>query len=220
MLITFSGLDGAGKSTLIRSLKMALEARNTAVVVCHMNHDIGVYAAGQAIRDRLFRSRRATRVVPAGGAQRNGETRELRSTWQRLRYFILWNKPGRRLLYPLDLLIFALFRLYVERLRRSVLIMDRYFYDTLVDVAGPHSWGWVRLLARITPTPNVAVLLDTSPEVAYARKGEHSVGYLARRAVAYKRVFGWVPSALVIGNSDPARTAQELTRILTTKQSR
>jgi thymidylate kinase len=213
MLITFSGLDGAGKSTLIASLRTALEARNTAVVVCHMNHDIGVYAAGQALRNRLFGPRRARRIAAdpsAGTHSLRSETRTLRSAWQRLRYAILWNKPGRRLIYLADLVIFAVFRLYIERLLGRVLIMDRYFYDTLVDVAGPFSWGWARFLASITPTPNLAVLLDVSPELAYTRKGEHSVNYLARRALAYRRVFDWVPSAVIIENGDLARTSDRL----------
>ena len=36
MLITFSGLDGAGKSTLIAWLKDTLERRNRRVAVFHM----------------------------------------------------------------------------------------------------------------------------------------------------------------------------------------
>ncbi len=208
MLITFSGLDGSGKSTLVGGLRAALEARHTPVVVRHMNHDIGAYAAAQALRDRVFGRRRSPDRV------RGAAHPPPRSGWRRLRYAILWNKPWRRLVYLADLLLFAVFRLYVERVRRRVLIMDRYFYDTLVDVTGPRSWGWARLLERLTPTPNLAVLLDTSPEVAFARKGEHSVEYLARRSQAYRRVFAWVPSAVVVDNADANRAARDLARMV------
>ena len=45
MLITFSGLDGSGKSTLVDYLKDSLELENRKVAVAHMNYDLGVYSA-------------------------------------------------------------------------------------------------------------------------------------------------------------------------------
>ncbi|MCA1605777.1 MAG: hypothetical protein LC775_09960, partial [Acidobacteria bacterium] len=43
MLITFSGLDGSGKSTLVEYLRESLEQENQEVVVSHMNYDLGLY---------------------------------------------------------------------------------------------------------------------------------------------------------------------------------
>src|ERR1041384_6318799 len=43
MLITFSGLDGSGKSTLIACLKENLERDHQRVAVSHMNYDVGIY---------------------------------------------------------------------------------------------------------------------------------------------------------------------------------
>jgi hypothetical protein len=213
MLITFSGLDGSGKSTLIDRLKSALEAANQSVVVCHMTYDVGLMAAAMAVRNRLRPRSRGGRHAPPI------EARHLDSRWKRLRYALVWNKSARRIIYLVDLGIFAVFRFYVERVRGRVLIMDRYFYDTLVDVAGPQSWGWARALSWITPTPHLPVLLDTSPEVAFARKSEYSIDYLARRAVAYRRVFGWVPSAVVIDNVDLPRTMGELGRLVAERRT-
>src|SRR3989440_5359196 len=53
MLITFSGLDGAGKSTLVRWLQQTLERQNRRVGVFHMNDHVGVYAYLRRLRDRL-----------------------------------------------------------------------------------------------------------------------------------------------------------------------
>ena len=118
MLITLSGLDGAGKSTLTRWLKATLDARRHPAVVLHMHDDVGVYATLRALRDRLM-----------GGAARRG-----RKPFSAARQALVWNRTLRRLIYPLDLVVFLAFRLVVEILQRRVLIMDRYFYDTLVDV--------------------------------------------------------------------------------------
>src|SRR5207247_10946062 len=53
MLITLSGLDGAGKSTLIASLRTALEERQRPVAVLHLDDEVGVYAYARMVRDRL-----------------------------------------------------------------------------------------------------------------------------------------------------------------------
>ena len=172
MLITFSGLDGAGKSTLTRLLKERLEREGAAVTVAHMYRDVGVYAFCKSALERLTRRRGA------------------RGVWGGVARGLAWNKALRVAAYPLDLLLFLAYRLYVERLRGRVLIMDRYFYDTLVDVsAGGRAGRAARLLARLTPLPSVPVLLDISAGQAFARKGEHTVAYLERRREAYVRVF-------------------------------
>ena len=210
MLITFSGLDGAGKSTLIAWLKETLEQRNRRVAVFHMNDHVGAYAYLRAVRDRLFggppRGFAAPDDRPAhggpDGATQGAVRPSLRERLWRIRIAILWNKPLRRLLYLFDLSVFWIYRLRIEKLKRRILIMDRYFYDTLVDVADGRHWFWIRLLERITPTPEVPVLLDISPEESYSRKGEYSVEYLRARWVAYKTVFPWVRSAITLPNRD------------------
>src|SRR5205823_11253430 len=53
MLITFSGLDGAGKSTLVRWLQQTLEREHRRVVVFHMNDHVGVYAYLRRLRNQL-----------------------------------------------------------------------------------------------------------------------------------------------------------------------
>jgi len=120
----------------------------------------------------------------------------------RLRIAIVWSKPLRRLLYALDLLVFWGYRLYLEKGKRQILIMDRYFYDTLVDVSDGRNWFWIRVLQRITPTPEVPVFLDIGPEESFRRKGEYSVPYLRKRWDAYKTVFPWVRSGVTLANGD------------------
>jgi len=225
MLITFSGLDGSGKSTLIAWLKAELERRNRPVTVLHMADDVGVYACLRSGRERLKRlAGRGNGAAPerprwAGPAPASG----LRGLARKGRDAILWSKSLRRALYPVDLAIFLAIRLFVEKVRRRILVTDRYFYDTLVDVAiderGGGSGGdaggpslWVRLLERLTPVPDVPVFLDVSPEESYARKAEYSVAYLARRSASYRAVAHLVPSALVLANTDLATTQRALER--------
>jgi thymidylate kinase len=130
----------------------------------------------------------------------------------RIRDAVVWSKPLRRLLYPVDLAIFLAIRFYVATVRRRVLLTDRYFYDMLVDVTDDGRGFWVRLLERLTPEPDIAVFLEVSPEESYARKGEYSVAYLARRSAAYRRIAPLVPSAVVLPNADLDTTCRALER--------
>ena len=74
---------------------------------------------------------------------------------RRVRNAVVWNKPLRRFIHPADLLVFLCYRLYLEKVEQRVLIADRYFYDTLVDVSDGRRWFWIRLLKWLTPTPHV-----------------------------------------------------------------
>jgi thymidylate kinase len=208
MLITLSGLDGAGKSTLIELLKKSLEQRNKRVAVLHMDHQIGLYAYLQSIRRLIFSSIRDANGQPTkkGEYLNCTERREdswLRSAISRGKYTLLWNKPLRRGVYLVDLAIFLFYRLYIEKLKKQILIMDRYFYDRLVDVAGPQrGWPFIRFLALLTPTPTLPVYLDISPEEAYARKREFSVAYLRCRQASYRKVFPLVRSSVVLTSGE------------------
>jgi hypothetical protein len=203
VLITFSGLDGAGKSTLINWLKGSLEEQSHRVAVLHMNDHIGLYAYVRFFRDRLFGSREEREPPPRGAPGGNSKPPEgARARYWRIRDAIVWSKLLRRLIYPLDLVVFQFYRLYQERYRGRILIMDRYFYDTLVDVWDARFRFWIRTLERITPEPDVPVFLELQPEVAHARKAEHSVDWLRNRSKAYGIVRPWVRASVAIPNAD------------------
>jgi thymidylate kinase len=216
MLITFSGLDGSGKSTLIAGLKQALEQRNKRVAVFHMYYDVGLLAGLRYIWKKVGGEKEKLSEKSEAHSPRepadDGRTATLLS---RVRYMIGWNKSLRLFIYPFDLLIFLFYRLYIEKVRRQILIMDRYFYDTLVDVAEGRRWYGVRVLSRLTPTPSLPVLVDISPEEAFSRKGEHSVAYLSRRRLSYQKLFPKGEGAIVLaGGDDINDTRRRLEKIV------
>lgn len=218
VLITFSGLDGAGKSTLIEFLTAALEGRRQPVTVLHLNDQVGVYAFLRGLRNRVRGAPEAELVPgapdPKSQKLQRAAPRGLRGALSRLRTALLWNKGLRRLLYPLDLAIFVCYRAYLERARGRVLIMDRYFYDTLVDLTSGRPGPWTRLLERLTPRPTVPVFLDITPEESFRRKREFTIEYLSRRADAYRRVFDRVPNAVRLRNDNLERTKAALLKAI------
>ena len=217
MLITFSGLDGAGKSTLIEWLRTALEEQQQRVVVLHLEHDLGVYAYARWLRDgleHLVRGGPSNGTAARGAASIAGPQGGVAMLGRRIRDALVWSKIIRRLIYPVDVLVFLCYRAYIEGIQRRILIMDRYFYDILVDVSSGRRWGWIRLLKLITPTPTLPLLLDIGPEEAYARKGEYSVEYLQNRWAAYREVFPWVRAGVRLRNDDPAAARTALRQIV------
>ena len=223
MLITFSGLDGAGKSTLIAFLQHELECANRPTVVFHMNDHVGLYAYLRMARNSFgggspnpapaeWTGARAREAAETG--VRHSLPQRVRRACVRLRNRLVWSKRLRRLLYPLDLLVFLGYRAYVEQLRGRVLVMDRYFYDTLVDVADGRRWRWLRMLEQLTPTPDLALYLDIEPETAFARKGEYTVEYLRRRRQLYRTVFPWVPSHVSLPATDLETAQATLRRVV------
>ena len=195
MLITFSGLDGSGKSTLVDYLKESLEKENRKVAVSHMNYDIGLYSALRLLKTKVLRSNKETQSHAPREAAHAGK---FRNRTAKLRYKLVWNKGLRFMVYPIDVLIFLCYRFYVEKVNRQVLIMDRYFYDTLVDVTGGRRSYRFRFLSWLTPTPTLPVYLDISPEKAFARKNEYSVDYLNRRRLSYHKLISALPEMLVL----------------------
>jgi len=203
MLITLSGLDGAGKSTLIEWLRRALESNGHPVTVLHMNDDVGLYAYLRRVRDVLVGSR--GRAVSRPAVPRG-----------RLRNAVVWSRTLRWFVYPVDLLIFALHRIYVEKLTKRILLMDRYFYDTLVDLSRRSERG-NRVLQALTPVPDVAVLVDVPPEQAFLRKPEYSLEYLSARWPAYQSVFSRVPGSVRVPNVEPEPARRMLWRVVTAR---
>ena len=218
MLITLSGLDGAGKSTLIDWLKTTLEGEQRRVSVLHINTHVGLYAYLRFFRDRGLRllhghnGRQAPAPAPATPPRHDpGRLRE--ALW-RVRDALIWSKLLRQLIYPIDLMLFLGYRLYVEKLRKRILIMDRYFYDSLVDVANGRNWTSLRLLERITPLPDVAFLMDVPPERAFGRKREKPYEYLERRWRAYHILFPWVRTSVMLPNHDLETAKATLYRVV------
>jgi thymidylate kinase len=201
MLITFSGLDGSGKSTLVAYLKASLEQEQRKVAVSHMNYDVGLYSLLRLLVKRKTATNKEDSKEQAAqthAPRHRAFENNFQTRTAKLRYMLVWNKGLRFLIYPLDVLIFLIYRLYVEKMNQQVLIMDRYFYDTLVDITGARRSLQTRLLAWITPTPNLSIYLDCNPENAFVRKSEYSVDYLSRRRLSYLKLISDLPRVLVL----------------------
>ena len=181
LLISFSGLDGSGKSTQIENLRSALHAAgiNTQLLAFWDNVVVGVkYREGFV--HKVYKSERG---IGAPGKPVNRRDKNMRG----------WHLTfARHFLYLVDAINL---RRVVARAARSqaagsgpgVIILDRYIYDELsnLNLRNPLTRAFVRTVQRLVPKPDIAYLLDADPEAAHARKPEYPVEFMRKCRRAY-----------------------------------
>lgn len=177
MLISFSGLDGSGKSTQIENLRLALNSAgmNTRLLAFWDNVVVGVkYREGFV--HKVYKSEKG---IGAPGQPVNRRDKNMRG-----RHLTL----ARHFLYLMDALNL---RRVVARERRKagvdVVILDRYIYDELsnLNLQNALSRSFIRMVQSIVPKPDVAFLLDADPVAAYARKPEYPLEFMKKCRRAY-----------------------------------
>ncbi|MGI9101295.1 MAG: dTMP kinase [Terriglobales bacterium] len=176
-LISFSGMDGAGKSTQIENLRRALEARGLRTGLLAFWDDVVVLARyREGFVHKVFKSERG---IGAPGKPVNRRDKNVRGWYVSL---------ARHGMYFMDAL--NLRRVLAGARGAEVIIMDRYIHDELANLplANPLTRAFVRFVAAIAPRPDVAYVLDADPEAARERKPEYPLEYLHICRHSYHRL--------------------------------
>ncbi|MGC2694811.1 MAG: thymidylate kinase [Candidatus Angelobacter sp.] len=190
MLISFSGVDGSGKSTQIDSLRSALHAAGlkTTLLAFWDNVVVGVkYREGFV--HKVYKSERG---IGAPGKPVNRRDKNMRG----------WHLTlARHFLYLLDAV--NLCRVVASAKRQSgadVVILDRYIYDELsnLNLNNSLSRAFVKFVHGFVPRPDVAYLLDADPVAAYARKPEYPLEFMKKCRRAYFDLAGILRTMAVI----------------------
>jgi thymidylate kinase len=176
VLISFSGLDGSGKSTQIEQLRSTLHNAGLRTRTLAFWDDVVV---GVKYREgfvhKVYKSERG---VGEPGKPVNRRDKNMRG----------WHLTlVRHFLYLADAI--NLCRVLSSERQRAgdVIILDRYIYDELanLDLRNSLSRAFVRAITKLVPQPDLALLLDADPVAAYQRKPEYPLDFMQHCRKAY-----------------------------------
>ena len=168
-LISFSGLDGAGKTTQIENLRAHLENRGLrSELLAFWDNVVVLSRYREGFVHKVFKSERG---IGAPGKPVNRRDKNVRG------WHVNFARHGLYLLDALNL------RRVLARARSGgaeVIILDRYIHDELANLPLENSLtrAFVRFVAALAPKPDVAYMLDADPVAARERKPEYPLDFL------------------------------------------
>lgn len=174
--VSFSGIDGAGKSTQIANLRGRLQGAGLRVELVTFWDDVARLkrireGAGHAI----FKGEKG---VGSPEKPINRRDKNVRS----------WPMSVVRLgLYFLDALSLRAAVAKALGSGADFVICDRYIYDELanLNLANPAARAYVRMIMKVVPRPDVSYFLDADPVAARARKPEYPLDFLFISRASY-----------------------------------
>lgn len=201
ILISFSGIDGAGKSTQIERFSAHLQGSGFSARVYQFWNNIATLTHLRESGARaLFRGDTGVGTPSAPVNRRDKNVQSWPMTCVRL------------CTYLADAVSTSIL---VKRALRSgvdVLIMDRYIYDELANLRleSPLLRAYARLITAIVPKPDVAFILDAEPADARARKPEYPLDFLYRSRQSYLQLSDLIGDLTVIAPSSMQQTEREI----------
>jgi thymidylate kinase len=197
--VVLLGPDGVGKSTLMEALRRELAGAFSGVSLQTVPPSL------KQLRDGTYRVRAMDHSQGSSTRPHALPDHSLGLSLLKLAYWLLYY------------LVVYQFTVRPALARGRLVLHHRYLVDALVDprryrYAGP---GWLlRLMWRVTPKPDLIIILDAPPEVIRARKRELPLEEIGRQRAAYRALADTLPNGRILDAARPIdRTVAEATEI-------
>lgn len=201
--VSFSGIDGAGKSTQIEGLRCAAEQAGFQVRVIRFWDDVSrLKGIRETSGHKIFKGDKGIGSPEKPINRRDKNVRSWPMTCVRL------------FLYSVDAVSTRLAAGRALASGAGFVIFDRYIYDELanLNLSNPLMRGFVRLLMKLVPRPDVSYILDADPEAARARKPEYPVDFLHVNRMAYLELSRTIGGMTVIPPQEVAAVKRDVLR--------
>lgn len=189
ILVSFSGIDGAGKSTQIANLQ---EQLNHAAVQVHLITFWDDVAKLKSIREgighRLFKGDKGVGTPVAPIHRRDKNVRSPLITLVRMAIYVVDMLSLRRVT-----------RTFLES-DTEVVIFDRYLYDELanLNLRNTAIKLFAQAMMKLAPQPEISFVLDADPVQARVRKPEYPLEFLFSNRASYLMLADVLPGITVI----------------------
>ena len=202
--VAFLSPDGAGKSTVISGISETCSGSFYGVSNYyfrpHFFKNLGHY-------NKLNPSEEATSNTDPHGVVPDGKLKSI----------------IRFLFYNLDFIIGTSLKIDFDKMKKKLVIFDRYYYDYFVDMKR-YKYSidskWARAFRFIIPKPDLIFVLDAPSNVIYGRKQELPIAEIERQRTEYRKLKNIYPDVIVIDtNADKEIVISEVTEQILKKQA-
>jgi thymidylate kinase len=179
MIVSFSGIDGAGKSTQISALETWLNQSGLRTTLLTFWDDVVCFS-----RSREFMSLKAFKGDAGVGSPEKPLQRRDKNVSS-------WPLTAMRFgLYLADAVNLCLRVRQSRKIGADVVIFDRYIYDELANLPLDRKPAaiFARLILKLVPQPDLALVIDAAPAAAHARKPEYPLEFVRRNRESYLRL--------------------------------
>lgn len=191
--VSFSGVDGAGKSTQIDRLTLRLQALGLRVRVIRFWDELAVLTQlREGIGHKVFKGEKGVGSPEAPVNRRDKNVNNRSMTCLRLLLYLLDTCSSRKAFK------------HVQSGDADIIIFDRYMYDEWANL----DWNSavcrsaIRVQRWIGSRPDIGFVLDAHPEAARSRKPEYPLEFIYLNRARYIKLSEVFEELMVIPPGD------------------
>lgn len=200
-LISFSGIDGSGKSTQIERLCAYLGNRGTSFRLVSFWDQVARFTwLRESAGYTVFGGDRGVGTPSAPINRKDKNVRSWFMTCARLGFYLADAFALRKLIQE------------TEAAGLDVLIFDRFIDDELANLPLRNTIvrGYIRTVARFVPRPQLRILVDADPVLARGRKPEYPVEFLELNRRSYFTLSKLIGGFAVVGPGSIQQVQEEV----------